>query len=176
MNRAQQQGVALITAMLVVTLATILAVGMTSRQQIDIRRTGNILNLEQLLIYQKAVEDHATPLLKNYWEDLEFLTKEEYEKYTAFSDFGYQEAIEGGSIKVSLALDAQGRFNLNSLVKNGEKNEQMMVRFRRLLNNLQLDSEPVDAIVDWLDTDIEITYPSGAEDEHYLSMEHPYRS
>lgn len=172
----RENGVALITAMLVVTLATILAVGMTSRQQIDIRRTGNILNLEQLRIYLMAVEDHADPLLAKYWKDIEFISQEEYEKYTAISDFGYQEQIEGGYLKVSLSFDEQGRFNINSLLKNGAANAERVAQFRRLLHLLEIDNPPVDAIIDWLDSNADITYPDGAEDNFYLALEQPYRS
>ena len=162
--------------MLVVTLATILAVGMTSRQQIDIRRTGNILNLEQLRIYLMAVEDHADPLLAKYWKDIEFISQEEYEKYTAISDFGYQEQIEGGYLKVSLSFDEQGRFNINSLLKNGAANAERVAQFRRLLHHLEIDNPPVDAIIDWLDSNADIAYPDGAEDNFYLALEQPYRS
>ena len=43
----RQRGVALITALLVVALATVAAVAMATRQQLDIRRTGNLLHGEQ---------------------------------------------------------------------------------------------------------------------------------
>ena len=43
----QQRGVALITALLITAIATIAAVAMASRQQIDIRRTGNIIDIDR---------------------------------------------------------------------------------------------------------------------------------
>ncbi|MCW8826806.1 MAG: type II secretion system minor pseudopilin GspK [Gammaproteobacteria bacterium] len=172
----RQQGVALITAMLVVTLATILAVGMISRQQFDIRRTGNLQQLEQALLYHMAVEDHATPLLQKYWDEIEFVSRESFEAYTALSPIGYQEDIEGGTISVSLTLEQQGRFNINNLVKQGKADEKRVAQFRRLMNVLEIEAVPVDAIIDWLDADQEVTYPDGAEDGDYLGYEIPYRS
>ena len=44
----RQRGVALVTALLVVSLATVAAVAMATRFQIDLRRTGNLLNGEQV--------------------------------------------------------------------------------------------------------------------------------
>ena len=46
-----QRGVALITALLVVALATTAAVAMATRLNVDMRRTGNLLNGEQAYAY-----------------------------------------------------------------------------------------------------------------------------
>ena len=46
----RQRGVALLTVMLVVALATTTAVAMASRQQVDIRRTENTLYQGQALM------------------------------------------------------------------------------------------------------------------------------
>lgn len=172
----RERGVALITAMLVVTIATVLAVGMISRQQFDIRRTANLLQLEQARLYHVAVEDHASPLLKRYWDEIEFISREAFDAYTEITPVGYQEEIEGGTISVSLTLEEQGRFNINNLVKEGQINEQQVAQFHRLLNSLKIDDVPVDAIVDWLDSDQQVTYPDGAEDGEYLGFDIPYRS
>jgi len=172
----KSDGVALITALLVVTLATILTVGMISRQQFDIRRTANLQQLEQARLYHMAVEDHATPVLKRYWDEIEFISREEFETFTALSPLGYQEEIEGGALDVSLTFAVQGRFNINNLVKNGKMDDKRVVQFRRLLNILEIEDMPVDAIIDWLDSDQQVTYPDGAEDGEYLGFEIPYRS
>lgn len=58
----KQTGVALITAMLVVALASVAAVAMTSRQQLDIRRTGNILHADQAYLYALGGELWAKDL------------------------------------------------------------------------------------------------------------------
>ena len=65
MNNAHaQRGVALVTALLVVALATVAAVAMASRQQLDVRRTANLLQGDQAYVYAQAVEDWARVVLK----------------------------------------------------------------------------------------------------------------
>lgn len=172
----REGGVALITAMLVVAISTILAVGMVSRQQLEIRRTENLLLLDQARLYLFAVEDHAKPLLQRYWGDVEFLTREEYEEVAKLTGFGYQEEVDGGTISLELQLDLQGKINLNNLVKEGVANSVVVEIMRRLVQRLQLDSEPLDAIIDWLDRDQESTFPGGAEDGDYLVNDPPYRA
>ena len=45
-----------------------------------------------------------------------------------------------------------------------------------LFRALDLDLEPVQAILDWIDQDSETRYPNGAEDEYYTGLEMPYRA
>ncbi len=173
----QQRGLALITALFVVALATVMAVSMMSRQQFDIRRSENVFVNEQALLYHVAVEDHATSLLQQYWKNLEFLTKEEYQKASVLLGMGYSEAIEGGVLEVSFDLTPQSRFNLNFLIdNNGNDNPAAVQQFKRLLQLLQLDSELADVLLDWIDSDQDIHFPGGAEDGYYLGLETPYRT
>jgi len=172
----REHGVALITALLIVTISTILVVAMVSRQSLDIERSANLLHLEQARLYQMAAEDHASPLLKRYWKDIETLSREQYEQYAAISAIGYQEQVEGGELQVNLSFAEQGNFNINNLLKGGKANPQSVTQFRRLLNTHNIEHPVTDAIIDWLDSDIDITYPDGAEDGHYLGLNPAYRS
>lgn len=45
-----------------------------------------------------------------------------------------------------------------------------------LFRALDLDPQPVQAILDWIDQDSETRYPNGAEDEYYTGLEVPYRA
>jgi general secretion pathway protein K len=175
-TQRQERGVALITALLIVTISTILVVAMVSRQSLNIERSANLLHLEQARLYQMAVEDHAAPLLKRYWQDIEFLSSEEFEKYTAISGLGYQEQVEGGEIDVTLSFAQQGFFNLNNLLKGDKADPVSVAQFRRLLNQQNIETHITDAIIDWLDSDVDITYPDGAEDGYYLGMTPAYRT
>lgn len=170
-----QRGVALITAMLVVALVTILAVGMMSRQQFSIRQTANLLHSEQARLYHMAVEDHATPLLQQYWEQLEFLTLEEYQRFSLLAGMGYQEVVEGGQLAADITFGAQGQFNVNNLVRDGVADPEQVLILRRLLQHLELSPSLADAVVDWLDQDDETTGFDGAEDNYYLGADPPYR-
>ena len=53
----QQKGVALITALLIVALATIVSVKIATHLQLDVRRTGNMLASEQATQYVLAAEN-----------------------------------------------------------------------------------------------------------------------
>ncbi|MES9886317.1 MAG: hypothetical protein ABW140_05855, partial [Candidatus Sedimenticola sp. 6PFRAG1] len=60
---ARQQGVALLTAMLIASVATILAVQMMSSQQHSIRHTSTLLYQDQAYLYALGVEDWASGVL-----------------------------------------------------------------------------------------------------------------
>lgn len=49
-------------------------------------------------------------------------------------------------------------------------------RLRRLLSALELDPALANAVADWLDADRRVRVPGGAEDDHYLLADPPYRS
>ncbi len=170
MVRRQQRGVALVTAILMVTLATIAAVAMATRQQLDIRRTGNLLHGTQAVMYTEAAESWARVILQRDAKDGNVDTLEE--------DWARQvpaSLVEGGSIRGRLE-DMQGRFNLNSLVdKDGKPVPAAVDQFKRLLVNLELDEALAAALRDWIDSDIDESFPDGAEDNSYLLLQPGYR-
>ncbi len=173
----RQSGLALITALFVVSLATIMAVTMVSRQQFDIRRSENIFVNEQALLYHIAIEDHASSLLLENWPNIEFLSLEEFNKFSAVMGMGYTEAIEGGELAVEFDLTPQSRFNLNLLIDaTGKPVPDAVAQFKRLLNHLSLSPDLCDVVLDWIDADINITFPGGAEDGYYLGLQPGYRT
>lgn len=165
-----QRGVALITAMLVVALAASAAVAMVSRQQYDIRRTGNLLQAEQAYLYVLGIEDWAGQILRRDREDNNVDHAGE-EWATLLPPI----PVEGGQLAGSIE-ELQGRFNLNDLILNGEVDAEALARFRRLLAALELNTELAMAVADWLDADIEPIFPGGAEDDTYTRGVRPYRS
>ena len=168
---ARQRGVALITALLIVALATTTAIAMTARQQIDIRRTGNTLESGQLRIYLQAVETWGLEILT---EDLKKNAHDSLEDTWAYVPPPFD--VEGGQVAGKIE-DMQARFNLNNLVDaKGKKDKAAVERFDNLLSALALDSELADAIVDWIDSDGESTLPNGAEDGAYLAKTPAYRT
>jgi general secretion pathway protein K len=56
-NVKHNKGFALITALLIVALATIVSVNIASNLQLDIRRTSNILANEQAMLYALEAEN-----------------------------------------------------------------------------------------------------------------------
>ena len=55
----------------------------------------------------------------------------------------------------------------------GERAEQQL---RRLFQALELDPEPIQAILDWIDPDTETRFPNGAEDDYYTDQQPAYRT
>jgi len=49
-------------------------------------------------------------------------------------------------------------------------------RLKRLFIILDIKPELVDTLLDWIDADMELRYPNGAEDETYTRLSPPYRS
>lgn len=168
---AYQRGVALLTALLIVAIATVAAVAMAGRQQLDIRRTGNVLDADQAYLFTLGVESWAKKILARDRRDGEVdHPKEDWA--SILPPIAVEGAVVAGRIE-----DLQGRFNLNNLVDaEGKASEEDIQRFRRLLAALDLEEGLADAVVDWIDTDLEPRFPNGAEDTTYLGMTPPYRT
>ncbi len=167
--KKQQQGVALITVMLILALATVLAVSMSSRQQLDIHRSANVFNFEQAYQYVLGAESWAKQILKRDYDDNKTDSARD-DWATVLPPL----PIEGGQMSGQLE-DIQAKFNINNLVQNGKAQDIYVERFKRLLRNLELNEELAAVIVDWLDPNVESSF-SGAEDNEYLSFSPAYRT
>ncbi|HEY9197852.1 MAG TPA: type II secretion system minor pseudopilin GspK, partial [Gammaproteobacteria bacterium] len=166
-----QRGVALITALLVVALATVAAVAMASRQQLDVRRTANLLDGDQAYLYALGVESWARVVLARDARDNQ-VDKLDEDWAKRLSPI----AVPGGQVD-GFVSDLQGRFNLNNLLTaEGQLSEPDVRYFQRLLRVLELNEQLTVAVIDWLDPDFDTRFPEGAEDDYYLSTETPYRA
>jgi len=160
----------LITALLVVALATTAAAALASRQQLDVRRISNLLNSDQAYLHALGVESWAAGLLAR---DAEAGKSDNFSE--EWANALPPTKVEGGHVAGKMQ-DLQARFNLNNLVVEGKASNMDVAIFQRLLNALGLDVQLVQAVVDWLDADIEPEFPDGAEDDLYLRGSPPYRT
>lgn len=166
-----QRGVALVTALLVVSLATVAAVAMATRLQVDLRRTANLLHGEQAYAYAVAAESWARVILRRDAGDSEHDSLAE-DWATALPPI----AVEGGLVNGHI-YDLQGRFNVNNLVaQDGTPADGQLAYYKRLLTVLGLEPALAPALLDWIDPDINTTFPDGAEDDAYLLAQPPYRA
>ncbi|HEX21986.1 MAG TPA: hypothetical protein ENH21_00980 [Chromatiales bacterium] len=176
----RQSGVALITALLITALVTVAAVAMATRQQLDIRRTGNLMEADQAWQYALGVEAWARQVLAaddNSRDTLDYLKDPWAAAVPSLP-------VEGGSVQGTVE-DLQGRFNLNNLV-DASGNKPVPAQEKILQNLLgrvaatdaKLNLSPflTDAVVDWLDTRPDVYRNGGAEDGDYLSLTPPYRA
>ncbi|MDH5573057.1 MAG: type II secretion system minor pseudopilin GspK [Gammaproteobacteria bacterium] len=163
-------GVALITVLLVVALATTAAVAMASRQHIDIRRTENSLFSGQSAQYQLGVEAWSKQFLNQDSKDNKVDHKgEDWAKHLP------PLPVDGGTVR-GYINDLQGRFNLNNLQPDNKNIEIELQRFKRLLRILEINEDLSGLIQDWIDPDQDARPPSGAEDVYYLGLPSPYRT
>ncbi len=166
----RQAGVALITAILVAALAATVVASMIGRQQLDFRRTANLMEADQLRLYADGMAEWAARILQRDRERNE--TDHPNELWATVLP---PIPVENGELAGRLA-DLQGRFNVNALVRGGEADAVAEARLRRLLSLLELNPELAAAVRDWVDPDIEPGYPNGAEDDRYLGRQPAYRT
>ncbi|QYZ67331.1 MAG: type II secretion system minor pseudopilin GspK [Gammaproteobacteria bacterium (ex Lamellibrachia satsuma)] len=177
-----QSGVALITAIMIVAVASIAAVTMTETLQLSIRRTSNILITDQTYFYALGSEEWARgQLIRDARSD-----KQASNPYDALDEDWAKPlpitAVEGGTVAAQI-VDLQARFNLNNLYlaeepdqESKDRTAQHLVVFSRLLNLLELEEGLAQTVSDWLDQDIDAQFPDGAEDNEYLGGTLPYRT
>jgi general secretion pathway protein K len=199
------EGVALITALLIIALATVAAASFVTQQQLDIRRTGNLINGDQAWAYATAGEGWAKLILRR--------DQQNDAKDNIFTDDLTEpwaqplapDKLPGGHTAVRIT-DAQARLNLNNLVpdpnaaeitqtgtttplqgaanasqglmetQDTQRGEATLIQLARLLAQLQLNPALADTIVDWVDADLNARGSYGAEDDYYSGLKHPYRT
>jgi len=169
-NRHHHSGTALVTALLIVALASVIATSMLKKQHVDIRRAENMIAGDQAALYLRAGENWVRQLLV---QDLAKGKTDSLKDNWAKIDSSIE--IDKGTIQIQVE-DLQGKFNLNNLLDNeGRASKPDIDNFRRLLVVLKLDTELVQPILDWIDADINVSLPTGAEDQEYLALKKAYR-
>jgi len=172
----RQRGVALIVAVLMVALATIIAVEIGFKAYLNQRRAMTIFALDQGFEVALGAEALAADILMS--SDL---------KRTDFTQRWATPIrnlpVDGGEITGGLE-DMSGRFNLNLLGESvsssdaaqTKKQQGYIEQFKRILEMAQLEPEWADKIVDWIDADSIPTGFDGGEDDVYTNQTPPYHT
>lgn len=195
-GRRRQGGVALVIALLVFALCTVLIVALEKEFSLFYQRGANIFLGEQAHAYLRGAEDLASlALLSDYDSDQQ---RDADKPRDDLSEVWAQQAApypleEGGWLQGKLE-DLQGRFNLNSLLRreraegaegDGEEEpqhtpaQQQFIRLLQALDGVAVSRQDAisitEAVSDWLDTD---SNPSmqGAEEDYYFAQDPPYRA
>ena len=160
--------------MLVVALGTVTMVAISARQQLDLQRERN----EGLIQLGRSLgvsgERFAAALL---YRDRQQGDREN----TDSLDDDWAATIPPVPIDAATIqgciVDMQGKFNLNNLVDAAGNPAPLYVeQLARLLAELGIEVTKAQAIVDWLDQDIDPLIPDGAEDDYYTSLDPAYRT
>jgi general secretion pathway protein K len=172
------KGVALITAMLIVALASILATQMLARMQYQLQRTTNITFNQQAYWYALGAEAFAQRLLIETFEDEGKVTHLGQDWAQGENTF----PVDFGEITGEIS-DLQACLNLNALRAETGQNEKNQAgeALKELIVILNIEGigefeaqYMVDALTDWLDEDTSIVSAGGAEDSDYGAKELPY--
>lgn len=171
LSYARQRGVALITAVLIVALATILAVNVTFRGMVDQRRSANLFSFDQGFEVALGAEAWAA----------DFLRKDAQQSQQDHLGEAWAQTLpplpvdEGiGTVEGRLE-DMQGRFNLNNLVfADGTANEKTVKQLERILALLDIEPSWATMIADWIDSDAQPGFADGAEDTVYMGLDPPH--
>jgi general secretion pathway protein K len=168
-----QRGVALITAILLVALATVLAATIGYENAMTARRGAATFGFEQSLQVAMAAEAIGAYALQ---QTRKITPTPVYPGEAWGTPYGPVDLIPGVTLEAWLE-DAQGRFNLNNLVNaDGSSNPDAILVFENLLNILGLEPKWAPMLADWIDSDSVPNNPDGAEDSVYLSQMPPYRA
>lgn len=165
----QQRGVALILAVLIVAVVATVATTMASRQQVDIRRSANLLDADLAYMAALGGEDWIRGLLKKDDRNNDNLNEDWAQLSGGVIEWE-------GAVLTGAITDLTGRFNLNNLLtETGDVSQPDLEQFQRLLQVLTLDPSIANAILDWLDANID-PLSGGAEDDYYMSKTPGYRA
>ena len=169
-NDSSQRGIALLTILVMVALATILAATIAKRQTNTSENTGYLMRQDQSLLYAKSAEAFFSELLiqdSDNGGNIDHLQENWAKPMPAFP-------VEDGFVSGRL-LDESGKFNLNNLLKaDGSVDDSAKRWFEKLLQRVGLPAELSQAVIDWQDADDETTGAMGAESNYYQGLDPSY--
>lgn len=164
----RQRGVILITALIMMALAAVVAAALFFDTGLTARRAAAGFSMEQALLLGQGSEALAAEALKD--DDNQTDTPGE-----SWAQPVEAVEVEPGITLSARLIDQSGRFNLNTLVNDdGTRNENAAKVFGRLLQLAGLESRWVDMVVDLIDPDT-LPSPEGGEDGQYVTQTPPHR-
>jgi general secretion pathway protein K len=169
----RQRGVALLVAILLVAIGTVLAASIAYDSAMVARRGIAILAMDQSLMVATGAEALAAYALR---EDAEEGQEIDHPGEVWGKPYGPLEIVPG-VVLTAFVEDMQGRFNLNSLLKqDGEVDDIALAHLQRLLEMLEIEPKWAGMIADWIDLNTEARNPDGGEDTLYAGQDPPYRT
>lgn len=166
-----QKGVALISALLIVSLAGILGAARIFAVKLETQASRALVTSAQARLVALGIEELAAEIMVQ--DALDSATDHYGEPW--FAGVG---DMDMGTMRIQGTIeDMQGRFNLNNLVTpQGTPDRIALGQFERLLRVLQLDETLAARVLDWMDGDNLPETAGGAEDEAYTRRSPPYQT
>ena len=167
---SKQSGIAVVSAMLLAAMVVTLASTMIFQQQKLINQIENHFSASQARwMADASIQWSRTILAEDAKAGSVDHLKEPWATQLPATPF------EGGLIN-GYMTDQQGFCNLNNLARSGAGNLEESDFLKRLMSSIGGNPGNIDALVDWIDADFQITIPDGAEDSYYLTQPNPYRA
>lgn len=169
----RQRGIAMLVAILLVALGTILAAAIAYESAMSARRSTATISFDEALLVAQGAEALAGYGLRAVKQADK--SGDIYPAQPWGQPVGPLEVVPGVTLEASLQ-DLQGRFNVNWLVLDdgsGQPDKNAVDAFTRLLQLLQIEPKWTELLVDWIDTGRN-PQPDGAEDSAYLGQNPPY--
>jgi general secretion pathway protein K len=169
----RQRGIALVTALVLVAIATVLAAAIGFASAMSSRRASAVFGADQALLAAEGAEAMAAYALKQSAtpppgpDSLDQAWAQPYGPY---------ELAPGVTLEFAQIEDQQGKFNINNLADGGGTDPESLQEFQRLLSSLGLETKWAGILADWIDNDNNPNDPDGAEDSTYLGQTPPYRA
>ncbi|MHC8322765.1 type II secretion system protein GspK [Pseudomonas sp. GB2N2] len=137
----RQRGIALISVLLVMSLALLITSGMLRSHRLSLQSSAQAVQHVHLRQLAVAGETWALVQLQQAaWAGQKTVDlTQDWARLTPDAD------IEGAQLRVDIE-DLAGRFNLNSLLTQGQIDQVTLDRWERLLNLLELPSQPLDQV------------------------------
>ena len=171
--RRSQRGVALIVAILLVALGTIIAATVAYENAMAARRGTATFAFDQSIMIAEGAEALAAFGIRQFFQadPSNVYLGQGWDK-----PVGPMEVVPGVMLEASLE-DLQGRLNLNNLVRqDGTPDPVYVAAFTKLLELVGLETKWAPMLVDWIDVDIVPQSIDGAEDSVYMGQAPPYRT
>lgn len=174
----REYGAALISALLIVSIMSVVALSVIQSIRFSTRLSTNIADREQARIYAIAAEEIARSTMHSIWEP----EAERNIGLDLWTQTPLHFPIPEGAIE-GRVMDGANCFNLNSVVEGGETGYAFspigVRRFEYFLAQFGLPSSDAAILAaelaDWIDTDQNVSF-GGAEDDYYTGLETPYRT
>jgi len=159
------RGVALLVAVVVVAIITLMATQVSTFTLLDESRVSGMMLADQALEITFGAEGLAQ-------ETLQEIINKEPDKINLSQAWAVPQSLPYSTGRIDVQVeDLQGRLNVNNVLNaNGTPNLVVIEQLRRLFRTLQIDPSLVDKWVDWVDADNQPYGTNGAEDAVYLSL------
>lgn len=175
--RKAQQGIAILTVLVMVALVMTLTAVIFARQSRALRQQDNYQSLERAWQYALSLEQFV---------GMELQRDAQSNQYDALTE-GWATILprlpieEGRGVKVGefsgSVEDLQARYNLNNVInKEGLLRPDQQAILQRVVSSAKLPAGFASVVVDWLDKNEIIFDADGAESDYYLSLAIPYRA